>query len=168
MKGEATVKRDYKFYLKITFAVLISATLLFIFINSALPPELSSEESDKVGGFISSIIPPDTTLGQFVLKYIRKIAHFTEYGMLGIEFALMIRLLARRRGRCFSLSLTVPLFVGFTDESIQILSGRGPSISDVWIDIGGYVFFGTIAYYSLCLIELVYKKIKLKNNGKEA
>ncbi len=154
------MKRDLRFYLKILFATVILATLLFIFINSALPPAKSAEQSSKVENIITSIIPPDTSLGQFVIKYIRKIAHFTEYGMLGIEFALMIRLLAKRKNKCAALSLAVPLFVGFVDESIQILSKRGPSISDVWIDIGGYIFFGSIAYFSACLIELVYKKTR--------
>ena len=77
----------------------------------------------------------------FVEEYIRKIAHFTEYGLLGIELAVYLLLLHRRRPSLFGLAMTVPFFVGFIDESIQSLSGRGPLIEDVWIDIGGFATF---------------------------
>lgn len=159
------MKTKYGKILKICFSVLILATLLFIFINSALPPETSSEQSGKVEDIITSIIPADTTLGEFLVKYLRKIAHFTEYGLLGIEFALMIMLLSDKRGRHALLSLTVPFFVGFTDESIQILSKRGPSISDVWIDVGGFIFFGLIAYGVCFAVFFTAGKIKSKKGN---
>ena len=159
------MKTKYVKSLRICFLVLILATLLFIFINSALPPETSSEQSGKVEDIITSIIPADTTLGEFLVKYLRKIAHFTEYGLLGIEFALMIMLLSVKRGKCALLSLTVPFFVGFIDESIQILSKRGPSISDVWIDVGGFIFFGLIAYGVCFAVFFTVGKIKSKKGN---
>ena len=131
---------------RIILAVLMLGTLIFIFVNSALPPEVSDEQSAAVGGFITSLLPEGTRLHSFVSEYIRKIAHFTEYGLLGIETALYVLLYAKRRGRAVLTTLPLPLFVGFTDETVQIFSGRGPAISDVWIDIGGFFFFGSIAY----------------------
>ncbi|MBQ7363427.1 MAG: VanZ family protein [Clostridia bacterium] len=133
-------------YFRIFLLLLILGTLIFIFVNSSLPPEVSDEQSTAVGGFITSFIPEDSSLYGFISEYIRKIAHFTEYGLLGIELSLWVLLYGRRRVREGLLSLAVPFFVGFADETVQIFSGRGPSISDVWIDIGGFVFFGAISY----------------------
>ena len=142
--------------LQLVLYVAMVATVLFIFVNSMLPPDISSEQSAAVGGFISSIIPPDTALGSFILDNLRKIAHFTEYGLLGMEIALHVTLFGgKSRVKKAFLALPVPLFVGFTDETIQIFSGRGPEISDVWIDIGGFIFFSLIAYGVLALIGAV-------------
>lgn len=142
---------------RIFLILMMLGTLIFIFVNSCLPKELSSEESAAVGGFITSLIPEDTDLYRFVTEYIRKIAHFTEYGMLGIEIAVYIMIYEKRRLHFALLSASVPFFVGFTDETIQILSDRGPSISDVWIDIGGFIFFSVIAWGVMYLLAFLYK-----------
>lgn len=128
------------------FIALMIGTVLFIFINSMLPPEKSTEQSDTVKDIIVEILPDNSKTENFVEEYIRKIAHFTEYGLLGVELAVYLMLFHRRRPYLFALALTVPFFVGFIDESIQCLSGRGPLIEDVWIDIGGFATF-----YSLTL-----------------
>ena len=92
------VNRDRILYVfRIFLIAMMLGTVVFIFVNSCLPPEVSSEESEAVGGFITSLIPEDTELYKFVKEYIRKIAHFTEYGMLGIEIAVYIMLYEKRR-----------------------------------------------------------------------
>lgn len=149
--------------LRIVLLTLIAATLVFIFVNSALPPEKSSEASDGFSDFIATIIPPDTTLGGFIKDYIRKIAHFTEYGLLGMLLALYLSLFAKRRVRAALFSPLFALVVGFIDESIQIASKRGPEILDVWIDIGGFVFFSLIAYG---VIFLVWQAVRLLRTKK--
>ena len=158
--------------LKLVLYVAMAATVIFIFVNSMLPPEISSEQSAAVGGFISSIIPADTALGSFLLDNLRKIAHFTEYGLLGIEIALYVTLFGgKSRVKKALLSLPVPLFVGFTDETIQIFSGRGPEISDVWIDIGGFIFFSLIAYGALALVGVAFRlaaERRAKKNASES
>ena len=154
--------------LRVFLYLAMAATVIFIFVNSSLPPELSSEQSDAVGGFIASIIPPDTAVGSFILDNLRKIAHFTEYGLLGIEIAIYVTVFGeKKRVRRALSALPVPLFVGFTDETIQIFSGRGPEISDVWIDIGGFIFFSLLAYGGLALILLAVRLVKYKQREKE-
>ena len=133
------------FGLRIALLALIAGTLIFIFTNSALPPKESAEQSGAVGDFISLIIPPDTELGAYIQTNLRKIAHFTEYGMLGVELAVYFLAFDRRR-RHILCSAAVPFAVGFVDETIQIFSGRGPSVSDVWIDVGGFFTFSLLAY----------------------
>ena len=79
-----------KYLLGWVLLALIAGTVVIIFVNSALPPEVSAEQSGTVGGIIAEIIPPDTDLGAFIQEYLRKIAHFTEYGLLGIEISLLV------------------------------------------------------------------------------
>ena len=178
---------------KIIFTVLIVATLAFIWIHSAMPGDMSSEES----GFIFDILSPVLGLilpDELVTEHlVRKLAHFSEYGLLGIEmfsYTLERRfagvkhvisstveksvlssngeksLLSSNGGKSLLSStgakpflsstgaksflsgngvkyLLNVLFSGFTvaffDETIQIFSGRGPMIADMWIDLGGFV-----------------------------
>ena len=131
--------------LKIAFLIAIASTLLFIFIQSMLPPETSSAESDAVGGVIGEIIPPETKPGAFIQTNLRKIAHFTEFFFLGIEIALYVVLFMDKK-LFVSLSYPAVMLLAFFDESIQVLSKRGPSISDVWIDFFGFFVSASITY----------------------
>ena len=145
----------FKRVLSVLLALLVLLTVAFIFYNSSLAPDVSAEQSGAVGGIIAEIIPPETELGGFLQKYIRKIAHFTEYGLLGIELALFCVFFAKRKGAfCFG-SLFFAGTVALVDETIQIFSKRGPSVEDVWIDIGGYLFFSALAYLVLALIKFI-------------
>ena len=148
-----------KYLLGWVLLALIVGTVAFIFVNSALPPEVSAEQSGTVGGIIAEIIPPDTDLGAFIQEYLRKIAHFTEYGLLGIEISLLVFFYFKRRILFGCSAAAVPFFIGFIDESIQILSGRGPSISDVWIDIGGFITFSLLSYAVLVSGYYIIKTI---------
>ena len=150
--------------LKLVFIILIICTLGFIFINSMLPPEISSEQSGVIGDIIAEIIPPSTEAGSFIQQYLRKIAHFTEYGLLAIEMVLFAQIFyfIPKKGKAsvlWALVLLTPFAVGFVDESIQMLNGRGPSILDVWIDIGGYYTFGALAYAVVFVSQLIFRII---------
>ena len=146
---------------RIALIIAIIATIIFVFYNSCLSKEESSQQSNAVGEIIGVILPDDTDFKLFLLDNIRKIAHFTEYGLLGIEIAIYILIYERKRWKMFTpASALVPFFVGFIDETIQIFSERGPSISDVWIDIGGFVFFSSIAYLVGGLMLLVLDFVK--------
>lgn len=148
---------------------LIIATLIFIFSNSLKSKEVSSLDSQKVGGIVSLIFPPDTPLGAFIAENIRKIAHFLEFGLLGFFTALYVSFYTRRRLLFGFMSLSFGLFAGLVDESLQYISLRGPSILDVWIDFGGFSAFALATYLLLTLIAfLVYRgeiKREEKNNG---
>ena len=140
--------------------LLIIASVGFIFYNSALPPEKSSEQSTALGGVIAEIIPPETELGGFVQKYLRKIAHFTEYGLLGIELAVLCVFFTRRKLISLCRSFFFAGSVALLDETIQILSKRGPSVIDIWIDIGGYVFFSLFTLFASGLVLLVFLLVR--------
>ncbi len=131
--------------LKYALLALISLTLLFIFVQSALPPETSGAQSDAVGEIVGEIIPPETKPGAFIQINLRKIAHFIEFFCLGTEVALYVALFLKRP-IFIALSYPASLLSAFLDESIQMLSGRGPSIFDVWIDFFGFLIAASLTY----------------------
>lgn len=140
---------------KTVLCVTIPLTLLFIFINSALPPALSSAESEAAGGFLTLIFPEGTLFHTLIVGNIRKIAHFAEFFVLGIQIALWVCLFTSRYKLTLPLSLFAVSGVAALDEVIQIFSGRGPSVFDVMLDVFG-------ASVALGLVYSVYFVIKLE------
>lgn len=146
--------------LRCALLAFIVCTLVFIFVNSMIPTEKSAEISGGVGGFLAGIISPDTPLGAFLQRYIRKIAHFTEYGFLGAEIALYIFFFCKEKRKYASNSAFLPFLVGFIDESVQLISKRGASVLDVWIDAFGFIFFSLIAYALLFGVRFIIYSVK--------
>lgn len=132
-------------------------TLLFIWIHSCMPPELSSDES----GWVMKLIEPFLELivgkGNVTEHLVRKLAHFTEFSALGFELGLISRtdILNNIQNRAARITACCAggLFTAFCDETIQIFSGRGDSIPDVWLDFSGVVFGMIIACTALLLIK---------------
>ncbi len=114
----------------VTFAVL---TLLFIWTNSFLSAGMSSRAS----GYFTRIMTPLLELvfgrGNVTEHLVRKLAHFTEYAFFGLWLALWMK--ADDRKALYA--LLAGFVTAFIDETIQMFTGRGPSIKDVWIDLFG-------------------------------
>ena len=149
---------------RISLIVLILCTLAFIFTQSMLSQETSSAESDAVGDIIAEIIPPETPPGEYVQNNLRKIGHFVEFAILGAEIALYVILFLRRYLYAVCALVLSPI-VALLDETIQIFSGRGPMIVDVWIDVMGF-FSAFVAIYAIYFAtKAIIKGRKLKKNG---
>ena len=157
-------------------------TVVFIFVQSMLSPKVSGEESETVGDVVvdvyEGVVGTDTPekveqvnkFKIFIDNNIRKIAHFLEFGILGAEMAVLLMLAYGKDKvrpslpapiRKVALSLTFPVSVAFLDESIQLLSSRGPSVLDMWIDIIGYLCFFIITYLIFIFVgkKKTYKKL---------
>lgn len=135
---------------------LIVATLAFIFTRSTKPPEKSMEESNEFAEFVEEIIPPDTDAGEYVQKNIRKLAHFTEFMILGFLVSLYACIYTRHIISKI-LSLGFGLIFAACDETIQIFSGRGPSVTDVFIDFAGFAT-STVIICTVWYLILFFKK----------
>ena len=146
---------------RISLLVLICLTLAFIFSQSMLPKEESSKQSNAVSEKLEEIIPSDTKPGAVIHKNIRKIAHFIEFWVLGLEIATYSLLFAKSYK--FSL-LTLPLALAtaLLDETVQIFSKRGPSISDVWLDFSGFLCASALVYGIALLISFIRRKTSKK------
>ena len=150
--------------LRIIILALIAVTVAFIFTQSLLPSHVSSSESNGVKGFLATIFPEDTPLGAFISTYVRKIAHFVEFGLLGAELTTYAFLFGKDRKRAVSFCAPIAFGVAFADETLQIFSGRGPMVSDVWLDFSGALCFGFATYFVCMLIErVIIKKAGAKN-----
>lgn len=121
---------------KITIcAILVMLNLFLIWGNSLLPGETSGEISSDFLELISEIIPAAKDMGEFIL---RKLAHFSEFALLGILLARLFTLTGEWGLHRFSSPLLLGALAAAVDETIQIyVPGRGSSLLDVWIDISG-------------------------------
>ena len=112
--------------------------LVFIWIHSIMPRSVSGQESSWVT--IHVIQPILCFWGIDVISegIVRKIAHITEFFVLSL---LVSALYNGKILRSFYMCFTV----AFLDESIQLISGRGAQIQDVWIDMFG-IAIGILCY----------------------
>ncbi len=142
-------------------SILILFTTAFIFYQSALPPAVSGEESNRVKGFFVTLFGgADTFLGSFFSKYVRKIAHFVEFFALGTECTTLFFVRGKRH---FPFSvLPFGFAVGALDETLQRFTGRGPSFLDVCLDFFGF-FTATLSIYAVFfLMRLVMRNRKIR------
>ena len=147
------------------FVILIILVLAFIWGHSVISTDNSSEESANIMRILQSVLDflniPVTLTQQFV----RKLAHFSEHAVAGLVLGIFMypRLMdaetRREQIECAVLPLIIGFFIGFIDETIQIFSGRGPLIQDVWIDFFG-VFLGVSLAYLVVFLHYRRKRRK--------
>lgn len=127
---------------RIALFSVTASVLVFIFVQSMLPQSVSANESNWLTEKILNPFLRLFGLGPLTDHTVRKIAHMTEFAVLS---ALLLQCF---RGR-FLKSFCSGFAAAFLDESIQLLSGRGASIADVWIDLLG-VAIGVLLGILLC------------------
>jgi len=139
--------------------VLILATIVFIWSNSLQSiPESQTKSID----FLNKVKP---LLGIFVGTgnvtdhLVRKLAHFTEFGALGCELALLLALRKRINWQSVINSAFFAMTVALTDETIQIFSGRGSQVQDVWLDFAG-------SCTGILFVIVIFGLIKVARNRK--
>ncbi len=117
---------------RILLALLI-LLLVFIWGHSCMPRDLSREESSALLELLDPELAPEEGQENEALHLLRKLAHFTEFFCLGCVLALLLPF--RRNSQLLAAGLG--LLTGLIDETIQIFSGRGSAVSDVWLDFSG-------------------------------
>ena len=147
---------NFKRKTHVVAVILMLLTVIFIFTRSLKSPEESRAESDTVADTVTdvvvSVIGDETPRQQeasmkasaFIENNIRKIAHLVEFAVLGAEAAVLLLLLRRdgvvkRRRICLACAIFFGVLVASADESLQLLSHRGASPTDVFIDTVGYL-----------------------------
>ena len=110
---------------------LLAAVLLFIWGNSLLPPSWSWRVSGVVQEAVEQVLPveqADGVFGQVKGFTVRKLAHMSEFALLGALLALLTGAF-RRRDRV-ALMLLLGLLAALLDETIQKFTGRTSSVLD--------------------------------------
>ncbi|NLX83359.1 MAG: VanZ family protein [Clostridiales bacterium] len=108
--------------------------ILLIFIFSMMSRETSGNQSS----WASDLLAFFTGL-EWEDWVIRKLAHFVEYALLGCFAGMALSQLVWQWTDALQLWLA-SFVIGFLDETIQLFSGRGPAIVDVWLDASGMLF----------------------------
>ncbi len=135
---------------------LIIIMLIFIWGHSMIPAAQSSEESGYWATYLIPILKIFVGEKLATEYLVRKLAHFSEYAVFGFIVALRLKQSQRLDIKLIGKAEGASFLTAFLDESIQVLSGRGPMITDVWIDSFG-AFFGIL----ICsLIILVTERVK--------
>lgn len=149
-KGDALYMNKRKISTAV-LVIIILVTLTFIWGNSLKSIPESSALSGKALNVVGPFLEIFVGAGKVTDHLVRKIAHFVEYFILGLELSL---LMMARRDVCLQgviNCLSAGLAAAVTDESIQIISARGSQVIDVLLDFCG-VLSGvaiTLLVYSL-------------------
>lgn len=129
--------------MKKRWIILALICIGFILLQSAIPESISAHESTWL---TSNIVNP--VWSWFGLKakkdVVRKIAHATEFFIL----ALVLSLWCKKPIKTFYAGFTL----AFLDESLQMLTDRGASLNDIWIDLIG-VTIGALTGWIIFLIK---------------
>lgn len=124
--------------MKKSWIILSLICIGFILIQSMIPESKSAHESLW---FTSHVINPLLSRLRIIADkdVVRKIAHAVEFYVL----SLIVSISWKRPLRSFYAGFTL----AFLDESLQVVTGRGALITDIWIDLIGVgigVIFGCI------------------------
>lgn len=158
---------------RIIFIVLIIINCITIFIFSNQNGDDSTKTSDFVTDFIVNIISninkmgdnEKITLAAQMSPYVRKIAHYSIYFILGF---LSMNYMNTFRGRGFYqkelVSFLLCVFYAITDEIHQLfINERAGQITDVYIDSLGAL---TGIFVAIFIIVAIRKKLKIKEKYK--
>ena len=139
---------------------LICLTLVFIWGNSMLGREQSADVSN---GLLEFIRPALESLGLNCETdhWLRKLAHFCEFALLGAELSALWALKTKRSMWDLSRSALYCLGVAVMDETIQYFSGRYPHILDVMLDFSGSIC-GIAVFYAVFAAVVKYKEKMFK------
>ena len=161
----------------VLLSLCILANMALIFGLSSEDRSESSDRSGEITDAVVDVVYPDfderpaaeqESIFQRVHKFIRKLAHFSEFAILGFLTALLAAHLAARFSAVTPLvqwvgPLALCLIYAASDEIHQIFTERGPAVRDVLLDFAG-VLCGVLAARVLVWIACM---IAHKLNGRK-
>ena len=134
--------------------LLTAALLIFIWGNSLMSRQQSHLQSEAALQAVSPVFD-SVSKGGITETALRKLAHFLEFFALSAVITLLLRLFRPVSVQLIFNILSLGLIAAVIDESLQILSKRGPLVSDILIDQSGVCVGAVFAL----LIILIAKKL---------
>ena len=125
--------------------------MIVIYLFSAAPAETSDQHSGIIVDVVRNVFPNATDI-HLITTIVRKIAHFTEYLILGLLFARALNVTSERertadyrkehektiKKRIILYAAALSLIVAAGDETHQLfVPGRAGKFSDILIDLLG-------------------------------
>lgn len=150
---------------KITCVVLTAGLILFAFVHSMMPGNISSQESNRFMAFLENFFKLFGVNAELSSHLIRKAAHFTEYAAIGVSSVFCAKAFDHEKPLKYAFNM---LFTGLatavTDETIQLnVEGRAGQITDVLIDFSGFLT-GVALFFAVTSFIAFIRKIKNKNS----
>ena len=134
---------------------LIIANVAFIWGNSMLPAETSAALSSAVKKLLLLLLPTGDGPDVQGTGLLRKIAHVLEFTSLGILWCWYL-LMGKRKP---ALAYLPGVCTACIDETIQcFVPGRGPRVTDIMIDLGGF----SLGLGIILLIQILKSKWRTK------
>jgi len=163
-RESAEISKSRKAWIAVA-CLLIAATLGFIWGNSMNSRSESQLLSLSVLRWIRPLLDAIFSPENVTDHLVRKLAHFTEFGLLGAELIWLTYLLRKLRVQTVLNCLLAGLSAAAIDETIQIFSARGSQAIDVLLDFGG-VITGVIVVLLVCLTISVRKKTRTTHKSR--
>ena len=152
---------------KISTALLllaILAALAFIWGNSLDSAVESAAKSGRVGELLRPLLELVVGQGGVTDHLVRKLAHFTEYAVLGALLLLLTVVGFRVRLQTVVNCLFFLMAAALTDETIQMFSdGRSSQLTDVWLDLSGAMAGILVGLFCLALCRMCWLLYKHRN-----
>lgn len=121
----------------VTAAFLVC--VVFIWHNSMESAEVSAGRSGRMTEIVNQVLE-SVEKGPVTEHFVRKLAHFSEYGLEGVLTLLLFMVYCLKPAKRMRASVLTGMFTAIVDESIQFFSaGRAPGFLDVCIDMAGFI-----------------------------
>lgn len=141
---------------QVLFTLCLVFSVWFIFQNSLEIAQVSGARSEQVRALLNKLAGV-VGLGPFSLHTVRKLAHFTEFALMGFWFMLCLRVYTCHFIKHVSWPLFCGLLVAVLDETVQLyVPGRSSSVRDVLIDFGGVLCGLFLALLILMFCRMCY------------
>lgn len=138
---------------RVIFTAGLLLTVIFIFTRSFKDGFMSNKESERVLLLMQKVLTRLTDR-EITMHFVRKLAHFTEFTVLGGLSQFCLRVYTKHYVRHISYPLLFCLMVALADETIQLgMVGRSSSVVDVWLDYSGVLFGVTCALMVLAMFH---------------
>ena len=164
LKVSETKKKGMCFLIFGTLSLII---MVQIFLFSAQKAEDSAALSGELAGFVEKILNSmEWLFGEgflpWVKTYLRKIAHFVLYTLLGgFIMATLYNTKIKKTTLKITLSALIGLLYSISDEIHQLfINGRSGEVRDVIIDFAGVVTGIAITLLVCKIIQIIAKKRK--------
>lgn len=150
---------------KITGIVLTAGLILFAFVHSMMPADISAQESNSFISFLEDFFRLFGVSAELSSHIIRKAAHFTEYAAIGASSLFCAKAFDNEKPLKYIFHM---LFTGLaaavTDETIQLnVEGRSGQITDVILDFSGFLTGASLIFALTAFISFIRKR-KNKNS----
>lgn len=144
---------------RIVVTLMFLACVLFIWHNSMESATQSSSRSGKVTEAINGVLA-SVGGGAVTEHFIRKLAHFSEYGLEGVLTVLLFMVYCLKSQKLRRAILLTGLLTAIVDESIQFFSaGRSPGVGDVCIDMAGFAC-GMLFMMAVCYVPELWQVLR--------